>query len=597
VVLGLTVVTMVGVTAFYVLDNIKERKEFAEERREEFELKSNRYKSFKDFVFNQKYGLSRSLSLLKTGNVAGDAAFEESFSPIYEKLKKTSSKDFTNEDQAYDALGPDGKREYVRKLVIEGKRDLFHHFIERGETSFTLTSLSDTGKTLLHYAVEKKHLVLVEEMLGVSATAANRLLKGDWQQVPGVNKDRKQIAENYKQLNETALQLLTMRDNDGFLPLHYAANMRDSSLYRLLLEQPVPYTKEDLEKAETIRKKWIKDQKSWLLTSALIESVCPGNSVPEIVNSLSFAAIVIASTALSGVIGFTAVAVYILVCIGNFHRSKVERGISSDLEQLALDNAKIDCLKLRINTLQKKVSNNPSDPTVRMSADDIFNAKSELTSLISELGALRKTYPQQDIASPKNVDSTFKAKCFGFLKTFGRGIRTYGGALGTFLCGYAGTLGIIELVVTAGALTVTGPVGWGLLGLGAFVGLVFAGFNLKNRLYDTKIFAARHKKVAEDKAVLGEKVSNAALGSALDDIFLSLDLKGVSQQAIMQEKLSKHQPHPGCDLLRPVNGAEAEVVADVQAQAQPAQAPVEIGVQANSIQQQPAADNLTVSVY
>lgn len=558
VVLTLTALAVIGVSVFYLLENKTQRREFAEQRKEEFDLKISRYKSFKNFMNHQGYGFSRVLGLLKTGDAVQDQSLEDSFNPIVEKFKKTSSKDFEEEYNAFIALKPDEKIKKIHQIVIDGRREFFNHLVEKG-VDLSLLAVSQTHglKTLLHHAVEKGHSVMLEEMLGISITAQNRMLKEMW---PETIKNRQQIAANYKLLSEQSKTWLVTRDASNLLPLHYAAKAKDSSLYLLLLRQPVPYSRADLDEAAMLRKKWIRDEKRWLFTSALIESICPGTSLPEIVYSLSFVVLVAASAALTWVVGVAAVFIYGMVVAGNYHKTKVERRITTDLEQLALDSARMDSVNLRLTTLLATASS----PT--MTAEEISKANAELDGLKSELEDLKTQYPKKSDPNSPAQNSNFKSKLLNFVKPVGRAIRTYGGTLGTFLCGYAGTLGIIELVVTATSVVMTGPVGWGLLGAGAFIGLIYAGFYYKNRKNELKIFAERTLKVAQDKEDLAAKATSPKIANVIEHISLNLDLKGTTTQQSAMQQLNLHAPHPGCDLRKLVILPEAQLAQAQQSQ-------------------------------
>lgn len=587
VVLTLTAMAMIGVSIFYLLENKTQRREFAEQRRVEFDLRISRYKSFKNFINHQGYGLSRVFSLLKTGDAVQDKDFEESFNPIFDKFKKTSSKNFEEEYNAFVALNPDAKIQKIHQIVIDGKRELFNHLIEKG-IDLSLLAVTPNGlKTLLHHTVEQGHSVMAEEMLGVSITAQNRMLKEMW---PESIKNRKQVAENYRLLFEKTKTWLVTRDASNLLPLHYAAKKRDASLYLLLLQQPVPYTKADLDEAAKLRKQWIRGEKNWLLTSALVESICPGTSVSEVVFSLSFAVFVGASSVLTWGIGLAAVLIYAMVAAGNYHKTKVERGITTDLEQLTLDSARVSSVNLRLRILLATVTN-----PAKMTADAITKANVELSGLRSELEDLKKLYPIKNDTNSLTPASGFRSKLQKFVKPLGRAIRTYGGTLGTFLCGYAGTLGIIELVATAASLVITGPVGWGLLGAGAFIGLIYAGFYFKNRKNELKIFAARTLKVTQDKEDLAAIVSNPKMANVIEDISLALGMQGITTQQSAMQQLNRHKDHPGCDLRRLVNLPEAQVAQVAQVAPTPAPAQVPVPAAAPIPTQQSASQNLAAS--
>ncbi len=540
VVLGLTVMAMIAVTTFYVLENKTQRIEFAEKRREEFDFKISRYKNFKNFINHNGYGLTRVFDLLKSGDVNEDKVFEASFDPFSNKLIKTSSKNFDAEYQAFIALDTASKIQKIRQTVIEGKRGFFNFLIKKGVDITNLAVLPTDNKTLLHLAIENGHTVMVEEMLGVSVIAENRISKEKWL---SPHKNYQEISQNYKTLSEQSKNWLLTRDGFNKLPLHYAADKRDTSLYQLLLEQPVPYSKADLDKASNLRLSWIKGEKNWLLTSALVESICPGTSLSEIIYSLSFGILVGASTVLTWGIGIAALGIYAMVALGNYHKTKVERGITTDLEQLLIDTARVKSVHLRLSTLQATITNQG-----KMSDDEIIKARNELAGLQTELDELKKLYPSQDALNPAAQNSGFKAKLREVIKPLARIARTYGGTLGTFLCGYAGTLGIIELVATATSLVITGPIGWILLGAGALIGCMYAGFYYRNRQNDLKTFATRTLKVTQDKEYLTHQASSLKLVNIIEHISLSLDLKETTTQQAAMQQLSQHQPHPGCDL-------------------------------------------------
>lgn len=491
------------VSIYYFLNQPQQFKELGEQRKLQFDNKKSLYKKLLNLEHNST--LSTAHELLQ------DYDSEEEYLLFIRSLNKIDlfNKDkakFLEKNKLYSALRQEFKeinseQKNLRLLAaaFEGDLRLFKRLIYLGATIKTSKKGSTTA---LHVAVEKGYFLLVEEMLGVSIAASARQDKLKWEYKGDDQDKQSEFAElqerrqeklaNYKRLTKETKELLLVRDEKGMLPLHYSANLKDSTLYYLLIKQPVGYSKADLEKAYEIRKAALNKEKNWAILNAVVEAICPTSSIGEIVGSVAFAGLLAsAGLGLSIIVGISSLAIFSLVVYGSYYKEKVERGINEDLEQLMFEIAFARNIEIRINELSKK--------TVPLSEQE----REELIHI--------KTF----INTPRSLKyEGKKTKISDFINTADK-VQVLVTTLGTFLCAYSGTLGILGLgfslyavgtaatsIASLGLLSVlaaAGPVGWGILAAGALIGLcvaiAFTYYYYQKRDNELKVFGESRQAV------------------------------------------------------------------------------------------------------
>jgi hypothetical protein len=289
---------------------------------------------------------------------------------------------------------------------------------------------------------------------------------------------RKRRVAHYERFHQNTKSMLSIKDKAGHLPLYYAAHLKDPSIYHMLLEQPVEYDKADLDVALKQRLLQINKEKWWALASALIESICPGDSVSEISSSIVFISLIAGASFLNPIIGITSILIYGLVSWSNYYKAKYERGIHTETEKIASQLAYFKGIKLKIER------------------EGSLNNSTSLEQMITTIQSL-------PISRQGGNLSNFITKADY--------LRAFGSSLGAFLCAYAGTLGLLELatdvttlIISGGTLTISGPIGWVFLGIGAVIGLAFAAFYFVNRRHEIQHIAEIRRNNYQKKEALAD---------------------------------------------------------------------------------------------
>lgn len=510
-----------AVTIFYIKNKGQQSKELVEMRRAEFDSDQRLYKSLKNFMFTQENGFLTAIGLIDEGDSIKNESLRFSFDEVFKKFAKAN-----------------GRVEPVLNMSIgtavsRGERRQLKHLISQGIDPLPLGwANSRRETTLLHSAVQAGNLLIIEEMLGRSQASKMRKNKAAWVYVAKTEKEQKQwievqekrmkVIKQYEIWAANCRQMLLVPDKKGNLPLHLAASLKDPTLYYMLLKQGVGYSSEDLKKAFALRKKRILKERGWAVLTAVFDSVCPGSSLKEIFFSVSFVALALSMASVSVGVGVAGVFVFGIVVFANYQKAKIERGITTDLEQIALDNAKITGIQLRLQELQRKVNN---------AEIYVAEAQKEHDRLMYEKGEIRKIYDRDAFKSKTGSLITRKDQMYASIS-----------AVGAFLCAFAGTLGLIELAVTTFAVALTGPVGWGLLIGAAVVGLIAAGVYVHNRQQELNIYAERRQNVQLKKEGMFDTVD--ALSKEINS---TLNIRALQQPLRMRKMLENHKDdHRNC---------------------------------------------------
>ncbi|MBA2650328.1 MAG: hypothetical protein H0U75_12200 [Legionella sp.] len=536
-----TCLSILAITAFYSMNLSKQTSEFAEQRLAQFKLDKKLYKSFKQFKYTLAKALPTSLTLFEEKNTAAMAK------------KQAIKKAF---EQVWGNQGPHPEA-FFSSIVRAGNRRWLKFFmINRVPIP---DKVNDKGQTLLHLAVENDQLLMVEEMLGLSLSAKDRKYKALLQNPFDEHSNKEKFDafkllqgqridkyEHYKILYSKTQAMLTVRDVDGHVPLYYAAQLKDPSLYNLLINQGI-YQRDDLKEALNQRLRRIDTEKWWALGAGIIESICPGNSLPEIGFSISFIGLVASVSVLNIVFGIASVGIFGLVAWSNYYKNKLERGINIQTEILVEAMAELSSIKVQLEQLKQS-------PILSLEKEaQMQEAIIGIDSLPTIIAAHKQRGTVTDFI------------------TLGDHARVLCSALGTFLCAYAGLLAVMELganvtalIITGSTLILAGPIVWAFLGIGALGGILVAGhYYFVNRPHDLRIIAENSQ-------------NNFIKKEALANLFDLPIIKELLNQPVISplNSLQQHLPHPNCINDKSQNQPQAQIKEEKKQELSPSLSPI-----------------------
>ncbi|WP_454783253.1 ankyrin repeat domain-containing protein [Legionella sp. WA2022007384] len=347
---------------------------------------------------------------------------------------------------------------------------LLHLAVKKGSLYFVkhllalgadITLQNKEGNSALHLAVQEGYFNIVNEMLGISPEAKDRKNKAKW-----TDKDRSIKLDTLKNSQSMALTLLTVPNNKGQIPLIIAANLKDDLIYKkLLLLEPAPgYARKHIDEALSLRQKHIGSLQSKSFWAALLETFCPSASIAELSESFAYTGLLAgasAAVALGLNIAFAIISIlgFSMIMYANYKKNQSEKNAIRELEELQAELAFLQGIRKRVAQLASQQLLTSEEKR------ELALMKIELTKIIQK--------PRLVQGHEKNAADyvTRNDKILVALSS-----------VGSFLCTYSGTLGIMGLGLAVGAeilgtslaalIVSTGPVG---IGIALGVGLILAG--------------------------------------------------------------------------------------------------------------------------
>lgn len=407
-------------------------------------------------------------------------------------------------ESASKALIENNKKIFKQEIGLSSKErinesddqgnTLLHHAVQKGSLSsvkYLLAKGADIslqnkeGNSALHLAVQQGYFNIVNEMLGVSPAAKDRKRKIKW-----TDKDRSDKFATLKTSENKALALLNVPNNEGEIPLIIAAKLKDDLIYKklLLLESAPGYTKSNIDNALNLRQNHIENLKNKSFWSAILETFCPSASIAELTESFAYTGLLAgASTAVAlGLnIAFAVIAIlgFSAIMYANYKKTQSEKNAVGELEELQSELAFLQSIKKRIVHLSSQQSLTPDD-------------KKELALMKEEL---TKSIPKPMLIKGDEINAadyvTRKDKVLAALSSAGSFLCTYAGLLGITGLGLAVAAGVIGTSMSA-LLVSTGPVG---IGVALGVGLLFAGalafYHYENRKQNYMVFGEQRASI------------------------------------------------------------------------------------------------------
>ncbi|CDZ76985.1 ankyrin repeat protein [Legionella massiliensis] len=407
-------------------------------------------------------------------------------------------------ESAKKALLENDKEQFKKDLALSSKEKineadaqgntLLHLAVQQGSlgcVKYLLAKGADIslqnkeGNSALHIAVQQGYLNIVNEILGISPAAKDRKRKAKW-----TDKDRSDKLTTLKDSERKALNLLNVANNQGEIPLIIAANLDDDLIYKklLMLESESGYTKNSLDKALGLRQERIEGLQRKSFWSALLETLCPSASIAELVESFAYTGLLAgasAATALGLNIAFAAISIlgFGLIMYANYKKIQFEKNAVRELEDLQVEFAFLQNIRKRITQL----STQPS-----LTSEE----KNELASIQEELTkSLKKPATMQGNEKNSADYVTSQDKMLAALSSAGSFLCAYAGLLGVAGLGLGVTAAIMGTTLTA-LIVSTGPIG---IGVACGVGLILAGalayYHYENRKQNYKVFGEQRASI------------------------------------------------------------------------------------------------------
>ncbi|WP_454785970.1 ankyrin repeat domain-containing protein [Legionella sp. WA2024007413] len=366
--------------------------------------------------------------------------------------------------------------------VKEGSLYFVKHLLALGAD---ISLLNDEGNSVLHLAVEKGYFNIVNELLGISPAAKDRKKKAKW-----TDKDRSIKLETLKNSQNQAFILLNVPNNKGEIPLIIAASLKDDLIYKkILLLDPAPgYAKKHIDEALRLRQKQIGSLRSKSFWAALLETFCPSASIAELTESFAYTGLLAgasAAVALGLNIAFAVISIlgFSLILYANYKKNQSEKNAIRELEELQAELAFLQGIRKRVaQLLSQRV----------LTADD----KKELALMKVEL---TKTIQKTTLVKGSEINAADYV-------TRNDKILVGLSSVGSFLCTYSGTLGIMGLGLAIGAeilgvslsalIVSTGPVGIGIaLGVGLILAAALAFYHYESRKQGYMVFGEQRASI------------------------------------------------------------------------------------------------------
>ncbi|QDP72924.1 ankyrin repeat domain-containing protein [Legionella israelensis] len=422
----------------------------------------------------------------------------------------------------------DSNHSLLHYAVIKGDLKLVKYLLAKG---IDIELKNNDGDTALHLAVKKGYYELVYEMLGISTAAKDRVQnKKTWK-----DKDRTEKLENLKKSQTKAHTLLNEENNAQETPLILAAKLKNDAIYNALLKLKPGYQKKHLDQALSIRKNHVSRLKRKSFVGALLESFCPSASVAEISESFAYTGLTAgasAAVALGFNIAFAGVALigFGIIAYANYKKNQAEKKAREELENLQIELAYIRNIEIRHKQLSKKKE---------LSRED----KDELQVMLTELNNPTQ-YQKAKGAETSSADYiTKKEKMYTALSS-----------MGSFLCAYAGILGVtgLGLEIAAGVMGI--GMGALIVSAGPFaiaavlaVGLVIAAglavHHYRKRKQDYLAFGEMHQSMNKQKENIYREKQNLLNKGVKENIqSLCEDKKPAPSEAIDIPKKRQIQP-------------------------------------------------------
>lgn len=337
--------------------------------------------------------------------------------------------------------------------VHEGKIRFVKCLIARGAD---IALKNQDGDTVLHLASKLGHFDIVDELLGTSIAATERIKKHQWK-----DKDRSEKLKKIHLSEVKAVTLLNVENIQNETPLTLAAQLIDDAMYRKLLSFQPGYSKAHLDRAALHRKTQKDKEGASSFWSAFLESLCPAASLSELGESFFYGGLTTAvgtSIAFGVNATFSVIAVFGLglMTFANFKKNQMDEDIDNEQEQSLIELSYINNIQKRLEFLAQLEHLSEAD-------------KHELQQI------------KEDLNKPITFDKKSQnKKAIQYITTQDKIYITLS-TIGSFLCGYSGLLGVSGLAlniisgiagVSIGAsIVLGGPIG---LGITLGIGLLFA---------------------------------------------------------------------------------------------------------------------------
>ncbi|ARB91445.1 ankyrin repeat domain-containing protein [Legionella longbeachae] len=380
--------------------------------------------------------------------------------------------------------------------VDEQGNTLLHIAVQKGSLGFVkyllakgvdISLLNKNGDSALHQAVRQGYFNIVHEMLGISPAAKDRKRKATW-----TDKDRSDKLTLLKNSQSKALALLNTPNNEGEIPLIIAARLNDDLIYKklLLLKSAPGYSKNQIDKALSLRQKHIENLKNKSFWSAILETFCPSASVAELTESFAYTGLLAGASAAVGLglnIAFAVISIigFSAIMYANYKKNQSEKNAAGELEELQAEQAFLQSIRKRVAYLSSQQS---------LTADD----KKELKLMQEELtNSIQKPILVKGDEKSAADYVTRKDKTLAALSS-----------VGSFLCTYSGLLGITGLGLGIAAtimgtslsalIVATGPIGISAaLGVGLILAGALAFYHYQSRKQSYLVFGEQRELIYE----------------------------------------------------------------------------------------------------
>lgn len=413
---------------------------------------------------------------------------------MYDTIKKLID---DNQVMAYKALVSQSTTADLKQALAQQDsrgNTLLHIAVQAGNYKFVKllmaqgvdpAILDTAGDSAVHQAVRLGYINIVEELLGISATAEFRAQKTAWK-----DKDRHSKHQILQAAEAQALQVLTQENHQHKTPLQLAAELELDGIYERLLEvTDIGYSQQQLDSTLASRQQKLSSNRKNLLFAALIETFCPSASIAELSESFAYTGLTAGASA-AVLFGVNVIfGIFALLSLGVLTYSNYKKLQAEQLQFADLESSKLE--KFMLLNMPKRLAMLSEKPQL---------TAQEIQELQHYAAILR-----EPIIKPMAIKGTEK-NAADYVTPKERKIATLSSAAG-FLCSYSGSLGVIGVGVGlvsqmlaggAAAALATGPIGVGLaVGVGLLLAVGLGAYHYKQRRQAFATFGERHKILAE----------------------------------------------------------------------------------------------------
>lgn len=292
-------------------------------------------------------------------------------------------------------------------------------------SSDEICSVNLNNQSILDIAIEKQYLLVVENII--------RLLK---------KKDK----------NLLKLLLLTNPSKrERELPIIKAAKIKDAGICDLLIQQPVGYSFETLERVKKERGEINTKERQWWKFGAFIESACPSKALADLVNSPmlvggGFISGAILLFSLTMIFGSLSLVGLVFIAYANYQKKIAEENIEKEALAVVIQSAQLDNLVIQIKQLL--IKSQRLELFLPEEQDEFIEQIKVLKNELDYLSIIKKN--NTTIKEAKKTYIGKEKKIYDYLtpkdKTLGTII-----SMGKILCASAGILAVIGVLLTTSA--------------------------------------------------------------------------------------------------------------------------------------------------